>query len=644
MKSRKTAAIITAALIFSIFAGCNNISVEPAASTVSSATASTETQASGSKVTASAVESDSSIESADNAQLSANDYFTGRDLLPEYNGDEVTKITCKDNEFTVAGTGADVKEKVLTIHSEGVYVLSGTVDDGRIEVNAGEKDKVQLVLDGFNISCSNHAPILVNSADKVFITLENGTTNTVTDSDSYTALAEDESSVDAAIFSHADLVINGSGSLDVSGNMSHAIVSKDDLKITGGSITVTSVGSAICGKDSVRVAGGEITVTSGGDGIKSDNAEDTSKGYIYIGGGKINVTADNDGIQAETTLVCENAEITVNTGGGSENAAAKSGNNFGGWGKWSNMEGTAYTEESEDSTSAKGLKAGGDITICSCMVNADCADDTIHSNSNVTVESGSLLLKSGDDGIHSDSTTTINDGKITVTESYEGLEGSNVVINGGEIDITASDDGINAAGGDDIGMPGGAFGQDSFSQSSGYDVKITGGTVKVDSVGDGLDSNGTITVTGGTVYVDGPSDSGNAAIDCDGSSTISGGTVVAVGCSGMAQGFSSDSKQASILYNLSNSHSAGDEIILLNESGEELVKYTAEKTFNSVNISTPKLTDSGTYTLKVGDESFSIEMTSNTYSNGGGMGMGGSNMHGGGRGGMMNNPPNMPQA
>ena len=296
-------------------------------------------------------------------------------------------------------------------------------------------------------------------------------------------------------------------------------------------------------------------------------------------------------------------------------------------------------------TSAKGLKAGGDIKISNATITADTSDDSIHSNSNVTIESGTFNLKSGDDGIHADTSTVINNGNIVIEKSYEGIEGSNVTINGGTIELTASDDGINSAGGSDSSSMGGRMGQNSFTENSDIYIKITGGKVTVDASGDGLDSNSNLIIEGGEIYVNGPTNDGDGALDYDGTATISGGTFVAVGSSGMAQGFSDSSTQCSILYNLSSSHSAGEKITLADSSGNEIISYTSTKQFSSVVISSAKITKSGAYKLTVGSESYDIEMSSTVYSNGsngfGGGGMGGNKPDGFGRG---NNgkPPKMP--
>ena len=618
MKSLKITAVLVAAfLAASILSACDT--------TNSSENGSVSQLPSSTEDTPSAAESGGEIStsSASAVEISESDMFTSRDQDPNYDESNAVAITCSGSEFKVNGTGAAAKDGVLTISAEGVYVLNGSIDDGRIVVEAADSAKVQLVLNGLTLKSSDHAPLFVKSADKVFITLKSGTENTITDGSSYTALGDDESNVDSAIFSRSDLTINGGGTLTVEGNFAHAIVSKDDLVITGGTINAASVTSAICGKDSVRIADGNINITSGADGIKSDNTENSEKGFVYISGGDISITAETDGIQSELYTVIEGASITLKTGGGSENSSQNQGDDdMRGWGKWGDFDQTDTTTE-EDSTSAKGIKSAGDIIIDGATVTADTSDDSIHSNSNITVNSGTFTLSSGDDGIHADTATTINGGNITISKSYEGIEGSSVTITGGTIDITSSDDGINAAGGNDLSAMGGRPGENSFTENADIYIKITGGEINVNASGDGIDSNSNIIIEGGTVYVDGPSDSANGALDYENTATVSGGTVVAVGSSGMAQGFSDNSEQCSIMYNFSQNHSSGDEVTLTSSDGKELVSYTPSKSFNSVVISAADITEGVTYTLTVGDESVEIEMTSTVYSNstfGGGFG------------------------
>lgn len=320
-------------------------------------------------------------------------------------------------------------------------------------------------------------------------------------------------------------------------------------------------------------------------------------------------------------------------------------------------EAASSTSSDTDSTSTKGIKSDGALYVNGGTFTINSADDSFHSNSDVTINDGTYTISSGDDGMHADSALLVNGGTITVTESYEGLEGLNVTINDGKIDITASDDGINAAGGNDQSGFGG-MGGDGFKGMQAPDAQksdsasdntqksddtsdtaqttgnitvaaqksddqsgtsqdtdtasedemwmvINGGYVHVLAGGDGLDSNGDLTINGGEVYVDGPSDNGNSAIDYGEKSSfyINGGTVVAVGSSGMAEDVSSDSKQQVAFVKLDSQADAGD-VTLKDTDGNEIISYAAQKKYDCVIISTADLKAGQTYTLSAsGSES-----------------------------------------
>lgn len=301
-------------------------------------------------------------------------------------------------------------------------------------------------------------------------------------------------------------------------------------------------------------------------------------------------------------------------------------------------ENNSSTSSDADSTSTKGIKSDGALYVNGGTFTINSADDSFHSNSDATINDGTYTISSGDDGIHADSALLVNGGTITVTESYEGLEGLNITINDGKIDITASDDGMNAAGGNDASGFGGRGGDgfkgmqtpdsarksndtsDNTQKSDNTSVAsqdtdaasddemwmvINGGYVHVLAGGDGLDSNGDLTINGGEVYVDGPSDNGNSAIDYGEKSSfnINGGTVVAVGSSGMAEDVSSDSKQQVAFVKLDSQADAGD-VILKDADGNEIISYTVQKKYDCVIISTADLKAGQTYTLSAsGNES-----------------------------------------
>lgn len=488
------------------------------------------------------------------------------------------------NNTTISSSGT----KLYNITSGGSYTLSGAITDTMVTVDADNAD-VTIILNNATIKNSKGPAIYVRSADKVTITLASGTTNTVSDGSSY-SITDSDSTLDAAIFSKADLTINGSGTLNLTGNYKHGIVSKDDLIISSGTLKVTASNVGLSGKDCVKINSGNITISAGSDGIRSDNTEDTSRGYVYLYGGTVNITAGNDGIQAETVINIENVNLTITAGGGSSGSLTSS------------------------SESYKGLKATSDIYITRGTFNINSKDDCIHSNGTITISGGTYTLSSGDDGVHADTDLAISGSstKLTVNKSYEGLEATNVVVSGGNIYIVASDDGINAAGGNNSSSTTGSGrpGMGSFSSSNGS-IKITGGTIYIKMSGDGIDANGTLTITGGNVTISGATKGDTAILDFDSTGTISGGTFIGVGASNMAQNFSTSSTQGAIL--VKTSGNAGTVIKLTDSNGNVVLSHTPEQAFSCIIISHSGIVKGNTYTLTVGSSSTTITMTSNIY-------------------------------
>lgn len=537
-------------------------------------------------------------------------------------------------ETTVEGQGAEVSNNKVTITKAGTYSVSGKIEDGQILVDAGAEDKVYIILNGADIKCSNSAPIYVKNAKKAIISLADGTENNITDGETY--VFEDESSNDpnAAIFSKDDMTIIGTGKLTVNANYNNGIASNDDLKIQSGNIIVNAKNNGIKGKDCINVTDGNITINSKGDGMKADNTTDETKGYIYIEGGKINITSSQDGIQAETELLIADGDITIKTGGGSENSTKSNqapgkmpegmpkgerptipdGQTQGerpeipqdirhpssnqDTNKNSNTDVSTNTSTDEN-TSMKALKATTNIIIDGGTFNIDSEDDSIHSNANAIINGGTFEIASGDDGIHSDTKLDINGGIINISKSYEGIESTTININDGNIHIVASDDGINAAGGNDVSTETGMPGNDKFSSSGDVLININGGYVYVDASGDGIDANGSINMVGGTVLVDGPTNNGNGSLDYDETFDISGGTLVAAGSAGMAQVPSDSSSQEILNINLTSQES-NTVVNIKSSDGKNILTYSPSKNYSSVIVSTPDIKDNTKYTVSVG--------------------------------------------
>lgn len=582
-KNAAAAVVMSGAVVMAALAGCGQTGTAGSSSDVSS---------NGAYITTAVSENQKNIELTD-SNVDIN--FTDRDKSSEYDESSAVKITLNGSGAVVSGSGANISGSTVTITSAGTYIISGSLSDGQIVIAASDSDKVQLVLNNAEINCNTSAAVYVKSADKVFVTLPAGTTNSLGGGTEY--VQTDDNTVDGVIFSKSDLTLNGTGTLKIDADYRHGIVTKDTLCITGGTYVIDAVKTCLAGKDGIKILDGSFTLTAGSKGLNSGNDDDAKEGSIYIAGG-------------------------------------------------------TFTIKSED--------------------------DSIHADGSCIIAGGTYTIAAGDDGIHANYDTVITDGSITITDSYEGIEGRRITVSGGTINLTASDDGINAATGgssDEQRMPGGQKGEfGGFGRQKGADVqsqdgqqsqemqmpqdgqqpqemqapasrsasdddvyvKITGGTITVNAGGDGIDSNGNLYITGGTVYVAGPTSNGNGALDYEGEASITGGTLIAAGSSGMAQGMGSNSTQCSMLVNLSETIAAGSVISLKDSSGNVLISWTSPKQFSSVVMSTAELAQGSTYTLVTGDTQTEVTLSS-VATTSGNAGFGGGFVGGfggaGGRGG-----------
>lgn len=564
-------------------------------------------------------------ESTSATEIDTSEMFSDRDKEVGYEETESVKIQLSDAGSSCESDAVSIVEDTVTITEEGTYVLSGSLSDGMVIVEAEDTDKIQLVLDGVTISSAQSAALYIRSADKVFVTTASGTENRLENAGTYTAI--DENNIDGAVFSKSDLTLNGEGTLTVYAKEGHGIVSKDDLVFTSGNYEITSTSHGISGKDSVRIANGSYTIVSGKDGIHAENTDDSNLGYVYLAGGTFDITSQQDGISASAWLQAEDGTYTILTGEGS--ASVQSQNTGEGMPMGQPLQET--TEES--TTSVKGMKATTQMILKGGTYTIDAEDDALHSNGNLVISGGTYTVSSGDDGVHADSNVTISGGSMEIAQSYEGIEGLSIDITEGEISVLASDDGINAAGGNDSsGFEGFRGGGDQFAATEGAYVNIAGGILRVNASGDGIDSNGDITVSGGETYVSGPTNSGNGTLDYSGSATVTGGIFAASGSSGMAQNFDDSSTQGCLMINL-DEQEANTEIVLSDSSGNELLRWTAEKAYSSIIISCPEIKQGESYTLKGGTAEQSITMDNLVYGSNSPAGeIPGSN--GGGRGGM----------
>lgn len=545
------------------------------------------------------------------------DMFTDRDFKTEFDASKAVAIKLNGATATASSNSVKISGSTVTITEEATYVISGTLSDGMIVVDAPETAKLQLVFNGISITKTTSAALYIIEADKVFVTLADGMENTLANGGTFTAI--DDNNVDGAVYSKQDLTFNGTGSLTVTSPAGHGIVCKDDLVFTGGTYTVNSASHGLDANDSVRIANASFEIDAGKDVIHCENTDDTSKGFIYISSGTVNGEAEGDGIAAGAYLQIEGGSFDLLVGGGAENGSKASSGNYGGFmgGGHGGMRpggNQSSTTTTTDTVSMKGLKAANSILISGGTFKLDSADDSIHSDISVTINGGTFEIASGDDAVHAEETLTVTAGNFNITESYEGLEALNIKIMGGDIKLVASDDGLNAAGGTDssgtTGGRDGMFGEGKGGMGGGMSsgngsIVISGGNLYINSSGDGLDANGTLEITGGYTVVVGPTQGDTATLDYDKSGIITGGTFIGTGASGMAQSFS-DSEQGVVAIRVGN-QSAGTKIVLKDKSGQTIVEHTPELSFAVVILSSPEITKGETYSITVGSQSGEFE-------------------------------------
>lgn len=506
-------------------------------------------------------------------------------------------VELSDTGIKIDGTGCEAEDSCLKIKQAGVYEISGSLSNGSIYVNADNESEVHLILNGVSVHNETGAALYCKKASKVTITLAEGSENSFSDGGAY-VLAEGEDEPDATLYAKHDLVLNGTGSLLVESVFTDGIKGKDSLYILEGTYSVTTADDGIVGRDLLYVGGGNITVTSAGDAIKSSNDTDGTLGNILIDNGAFSLISQKDGIQAESTVTINGGSFTIQSGGGSANATGKKDDmGFGGgrgmWGDWQ-----TGNQTTEDTESAKGIKANNGVTIAGGTFSLDCQDDGVHSNQDVLIAGGVFEISTGDDGMHADNRLTLENGcRVNVTKSYEGLEAMYIDVNGGEISVTASDDGLNAAGGADgsgfgFGGQGGRFG------AGEGEITVNGGTLTVNGGGDGIDSNGSVTVNGGSVLVFGPTSGGNGVLDFGSDFVINGGSLFAIGGSDMAQTPSAPSAQYSLAAVTASYAEAGSTVEIVVD-GETVFSVKATKRANYIIASSEKFGKGKEVTISV---------------------------------------------
>ena len=582
-------------------------------------------------------------------QNSDTEYFTSKDQDGDWDSSEATVITLNGDETVISGNGAYTSDGNVVIKNAGYYVVSGTLTDGYLSVDAYDSSKVFIRLDGVEINCSDDACIRVDQADKVFLTLAEGSLNTLTSGSTYSEQALKDGT-DGAIFAHDDLTINGSGSLTVNAAYRHGIAANDDLVITGGTITVNAAADAVHAKDSLRIKEAAITVEAGDDGLVASNEEEN--GYLYIESGTINITAVDDGIHTTGDITLAGGDITVSAG--DDGIHSDSSIYF--------QDGTVLINTCYEGVEALIIDvSGGDITVYA-------KDDGFNANGNSDSQIGAGGMGGGMDrgmgsrtGMHgpqdtgSASSTSTGDFTASIGNmpTSPDMNSGNMPAPSGT-DSTASAGDMPAPPEMNANMNSGDGSTQSATAANDEEtyISISGGTVTIinesGNDADGLDSNGDIFISGGTIYVSLTGSGSNSAVDygseSGGVAEISGGTIIACGASSMAEAFDSSSTQASILYNTSTVAEAGTTLAVKNAAGDALLSWEVPCSFSSALVSCPQMEKGSTYTVVIGDDTEEIKLEEISASYGDAQSsMFGGNMNRGGmkhRGGRFNNNMN----
>ena len=447
---------------------------------------------------------------------------------------QATQVTLADQTATVTGQGASFSDQTLTISQAGTYVLTGSGKNLKLVVEAADTDQVHLVFQ--NLTLEGEGSLLqINKAQEVVISLAEGSQNALTESQ-----ASDDEKVKATIHSQVPLTLNGTGSLTLTALTKNALEVEDDLKVLGGTYTVKAANHGFKAEGALDIEAATLTIEAGKDGLHAEHDETTELANVTLNPTQLSIAATEDGVDAGNELTIKGGTITV-----------------------------SQIEEGLEARVIRQL--GGDVTIKS-------SDDGVNASagsSNKTSDTSSSASQATAAPAATSQTDQANKDKNQTPPAPPAGQ--------------APPQGGQGPG----GMPPG--GQEESDPS--LQIILEGGTLTVDAEGDGIDSNGTVTISGGSLVVNGAVQDGNGPLDAAGDITITGGTVWALGTSDLLQGFAQGSTQASITANIAGT--VGLTLIILDANGKEVARQTASKDFQAIIMSSAELVDGQTYTIQV---------------------------------------------
>ena len=457
---------------------------------------------------------------------------------------DTSSETAIDLSNPTATDGVTVEDGTLTITKAGTYKLSGEYQ-GQIKVETADSDAVRLVLDNANITNSSGAALNVVNADEVILYSASGTTNTISDGADYTATGEDDP--DAVVYSKADMTIAGEGALKVNGNHEDGIHTSDGLVIASGTLEVNAANTGIKGKDYVDILGGTINVTAQQDGIKSTNDTDEGQGWTRLSNGTVTVNAGDDGFKASRVVEISGGSLTV--------------------------------EQSDEGIEAQYINvSGGDVNVTSAD---DGMNASLKTSDSESTDSSANTSDTANQQQNNQQQGSIPGGQQSGTsnQQQQGM-GQPPAMPGGNAQDGKSQNGTTGTGQQGMGqppqggMPGGGGGTFEVIDAA---INVSGGHVTVNAEGDGIDSNGVTTLSGGTLIVNGPSQDGNAALDTNGDLLLNGATVLSGSTADMFEAPSTNSTSGYLKLTNSSGFEQGSTVQVADSSGKVVANYKVTK-------------------------------------------------------------------
>lgn len=489
-----------------------------------------------------------------------------------YDESRATQITLADQTATVTGQGASFSDQTVTITQAGTYVLTGRGKNIKLVVEAADTDQVHLVFQ--NLTLEGEGTLLqVNKAQEVVISLVEGSQNALTESQ-----ASDDEEVKATIHSQVPLTLNGTGNLTLTALTKNALEVEDDLKVLGGTYTVKAANHGFKAEGALDIEAATLTIEAGKDGLHAEHDETTERANISLNPTQLSIAATEDGVDAGNELTIKGGTITVSQS--EEGLEARVIRQLGG---------DVTIKSSDDGVNAS---AGSSSKTTDTSATSKTTDASATSNTADT--SSSAGQATTDSGTTSSSASQATADPAATSQADQANKDKNATPPSPPAGQAPPQGGQPPQNGQGPGgMPPG--GQEESDPS--LQIILEGGTLTIDAEGDGIDSNGTVSISGGSLVVNGSVQGGNGPLDAAGDITITGGRVWALGTSDMLQGFAQGSTQASITANIAGT--AGQTLIILDANGKEVTRQTASKDFQAVIMSSADLVDGQTYTIQV---------------------------------------------